>query len=235
MAQTQKQENPLYNILFNIVIPIWILNKGGKHIGAVPALACALAIPLAYGAWDYYKNRKTNFISLLGLLNVAITGGLALSGLTGIWFAVKEAAFPAIIALFVLGSAFTKKPFIESLFLNPNTIDVEKLEKTLTEKNSNKEFHEHLKTATILLSGSFVTSAILNFALARRIFTDIDSTLDAAAQSEILNQQIASMTSWSFIVIMVPSIILLLGIFWYLFKGIKKHTGLSVEEIMIQR
>lgn len=212
-----------------------ILNKGSKIVGPLWALVIALAFPIGYGAYDLFKRKKTNFISVLGLLNVGITGGLALSGLTGIWFAVKEAAFPAIIGLFVLGSAFTKKPFIETLFLNPSTIDIEKLESALAEKNSSTEFHGHLKTATMFLSLSFATSAILNFVLARRIFVDIDPLLDAAAQNDVLNQQIASMTSWSFVVIMVPSIILLLAIFWYLFRGIKKHTGLSVEDLMIQK
>lgn len=235
MPAKEKPENGLYNILFNIVLPVLILNKGSKIVGPIWALVFALALPLGYGAYDLYVRRKTNFISLLGLLNIAITGGLALSGLTGIWFAVKEAAFPAIIAIFVFGSAFTKKPFIESLFLNPTTIDVEKLENKLKENNSSADFHKHLRTATMLLSGSFVTSALLNFFLAKKIFTEIDSTLTEAAKNDLLNQQIASMTSWSFAVIMVPSIILLLGIFWYLFRGIKKHTGLGVEEIMLQR
>lgn len=235
MQKNQNAENPFLNILFNILLPVMILNKGSKIVGPLWALVIALAFPIGYGAYDLFKRKKTNFISVLGLLNVGITGGLALSGLTGIWFAVKEAAFPAIIGLFVLGSAFTKKPFIETLFLNPSTIDIEKLESALAEKNSSTEFHGHLKTATMFLSLSFATSAILNFVLARRIFVDIDPLLDAAAQNDVLNQQIASMTSWSFVVIMVPSIILLLAIFWYLFRGIKKHTGLSVEDLMIQK
>lgn len=235
MKKNEKPENALYNILFNIIIPVFILNKASKVVGPAWALIIALLFPIAYGAYDLIKRKKTNFISILGLLNISITGSLALSGLTGIWFAVKEAAFPTIIGLFVFASSFTKKPFIESIFLNPSTIDIEKLEQKLIENNSNVEFHQHLKTATKLLSGSFAVSAILNFVLAKNIFTDIDPLLGKASQSDILNQQIASMTSWSFLVIMAPSMIILLGIFWYLFHGIKKHTGLSVEDLMAKK
>ncbi|WP_374030368.1 VC0807 family protein [Bdellovibrio bacteriovorus] len=103
------KENGLLNIVFNIVLPVLILNKLSKFIGPFWALVLALAFPLGYGAYDLIKRKKFNAFSALGLLNVLLTGGLALLGLHGFWFAVKEAAFPALVGLFVLGSAFTKK------------------------------------------------------------------------------------------------------------------------------
>ena len=113
------KENAFLNLIFNIALPVFILNKLSKTIGPLNALILALAFPLAYGAYDLIKRKKVNAFSILGLLNVSLTGGLALMGLNGFWFAVKEAAFPALVGCFVLGSAFTKKPFIETLFLNP--------------------------------------------------------------------------------------------------------------------
>ncbi|WP_413557307.1 VC0807 family protein [Bdellovibrio sp. HCB209] len=231
-ATTQKPENSWLNLIFNILLPVLILNKLTKHIGPFNALILALAFPLIYGIYDLIKRKKVNAFSILGLLNVGLTGGLALIGIHGFWFAVKEAAFPALVGCFVLGSAFTKKPFIESLFLNPNVMRVELLEEKLKEHGKQVEFHEHMRKATMLLSLSFVTSAILNFVLARRIFLDIDMTLSADAQSVILNEQIAQMTTWSMAIIMVPSMIFLLGIFWYLMRGIKQHSGLTTDELL---
>ncbi|AHZ84724.1 VC0807 family protein [Bdellovibrio bacteriovorus] len=226
------KENGLLNIVFNIVLPVLILNKLSKFIGPFWALVLALAFPLGYGAYDLIKRKKFNAFSALGLLNVLLTGGLALLGLHGFWFAVKEAAFPALVGLFVLGSAFTKKPFIETLFLNPALMKVDLLEERLKEKGKQKEFHDHMKSATVWLSLSFAFSAICNFVLARKIFINIDSTLSADAQSTVLNEQIAQMTTWSMAIIMVPSMIFLLGIFWYLMRGIKQHSGLSTEELL---
>lgn len=227
-----QQENAFLNLIFNILLPVLILNKASKFIGPLAALALALAFPLAYGGWDLIKRRKVNAFSVLGLLNVLFTGGLALMGLNGFWFAVKEAAFPTLVGAFVLGSAFTKKPFIETLFLNPALMKVDLLEERLQERSKTQDFHAHMKKATLWLSLSFVFSAILNFVLARRIFINIDPGLSPEAQSTILNEQIAQMTTWSMAVIMVPSIIFLIGIFWYLMKGIKDYSGLSTEELL---
>lgn len=231
-TKTPPKENSLLNLVFNIVLPILILNRLSKYIGPFYALVLALAFPLGYGAYDLIRRKKTNAFSVLGLLNVAFTGGLALMGLNGFWFAVKEAAFPSLVGLFVLGSAFTKRPFIETLFLNPSIVKVDLLEQRLQEHGKQSEFHEHMRKATMLLSLSFAFSAICNFLLARRIFINIDPQLSQEAQSVTLNEQIAQMTSWSMAIIMVPSMIILMGIFWYLMRGVKEYAGLSTEELI---
>lgn len=227
-----QKENGFLNLIFNIVLPVLILNKLSKFIGPLAALLLALAFPIGYGVYDLIKRKKVNAFSALGLLNVLFTGGLALLGLNGFWFAVKEAAFPTLIGLFVLGSAFTKRPFIETLFLNPSIMKVELLETRLAEHGKKEEFHEHMRKATMWLSASFAFSAICNFVLARAIFINIDNNLTADAKSIILNDQIAKMTTWSMAIIMVPSIIFLLGIFLYLMKGVKKYSGLSTEQLL---
>lgn len=230
--QQVKQENPWLNLIFNILLPVLILNKLTKFIGPLNALILALAFPLCYGAYDLAKRKKVNAMSALGLLNVMLTGGLAVIGIHGFWFAVKEAAFPTLVGLFVLGSAFSKKPFIETLFLNPAVMKVDLLEEKLKEHGKQTEFHDHMRKSTMWLSLSFVFSAICNFVLARHIFLDIDQTLTSEAQSIILNEQIAKMTTWSMAMIMIPSMIFLLGIFWYLMKGVKEFSGLSTDDLM---
>lgn len=231
-SQPPAKENGFLNIIFNILIPILILNKVSRYIGPLYALYLALAFPLGYGIFDLLKRKKMNIFSLLGLLNVLLTGGLAVLQLGGIWFAVKEAAFPALVGLFVLGSSFTRRPFIETLFLNPSMMNINLLEQRLEEHGKQKEFHLHLRQATVWLALSFALSAILNFALARTIFVPIDPSLKGEAYSMVLNEQIAKMTTWSMAVIMVPSMIFLMGVFMYLFKGIKKHAGLTMEELL---
>lgn len=231
-VESQRKENGLLNLVFNIVLPVLILNKLSKFVGPIWALLLALAFPLGYGAYDLVQRKKVNAFSALGLLNVLFTGGLALLGLNGFWFAVKEAAFPSLVGCFVLGSAFTKRPFVETLFLNPSVMKVDLLEERLKERGKQVEFHLHMRKATMWLSASFAFSAVLNFLLARKIFTDIDASLAADAQSQILNEQIAKMTTWSMAVIMVPSILFLLGIFWYLMHGIKTHAGLTTNELL---
>ncbi len=235
-AQAKKiksdQENPFLNLIFNIFLPLIILNKGTEPLGPGIALVTALFFPIAFGAYDLLTRKKTNFFSILGLLNIGLTGGFALSGLTGTWFAIKEAAFPLLIGIFVLASAFGKKPFIKTLFLNPQIINVNLLDSKISTEELKTQFEILLKSNTILLSISFALSALLNFFLAVYIFTPIDPLLEETARSSILNQQIAEMTKWSFLVILLPSMIFLMIIFAHLFRGLKKLTGLTIEEIM---
>lgn len=231
-ASTNKKENGLLNILINVILPVLILNKLSDKLGPGLALGLALALPLIYGIYDFYRQRKLNMFSTLGFLNVLVTGSLALLKLGGIWFSIKEAAFPGLISIFVFVSAYTQNPFIKTLLLNPQVMDLDKIEARLAEKNSHSAFAKHLKFCTQLLSLSFVLSAVLNFVLAQRIFLPIDSTLDEAARSTALNQQIAQMTSAGFAVIMVPSIIFMIVILWILLTGVRKHTGLTTEEFV---
>lgn len=229
---TTQKENPFLNILFNIVIPIFILNKGGKWFGAREALLIALAFPIVYGIYDYIQQRKTNYVSLLGIMNVGFTGGFALLKLEGIWFAIKEASFPILVGSFVLFSAFTKSPFVKTLFLNPQLLKMDAITEAIQRKNSQGQFELLLKRGTILLSFSFVLSAILNFALAYYIFTPIGLDIPEEQRGEVLNGQIAQMTQWSFIVIMIPSMLSLISIMVYLFNKMKQITGLSNEELL---
>lgn len=222
----------LLNLAFNIVIPILVLNKLSLKIGPTQALLLALAFPLSYGAYDLIQNRKLNYISLLGLLNVLFTGGLALLSVSGIWYAVKEATFPSLIGLFVLGSAFTKKPFVKMLFMNPQLMKLELLEEKLKEKNTSEDFQVLLKNTTILLAGTFGISAVLNYVVARYTFTHIDPDLSAEQRALLLNDQIAANTAWSNIIITGTSMVCLMAILWFLLRGIKKLSGLKLDEIM---
>lgn len=231
-TNTPKAEHPWANLIFNVVVPVLILHKLSSRMGALPALLLALSFPLGYGIYEFTRRKKLNPLSLLGFLNVMVTGSLAVLGLGGIWFCLKEAFFPLLIGIFVLVSAFGKKPFIKTIFMNPQIMDTDKIHLLLTERAKEDEFENHLKTSTIFLSGSFFLSAILNFVLSLRIFTELDPLLSADEKSLILNQQIATMTQWGFIVLLIPSMLCLMAILWYLMHGIRKITGLKTEEFL---
>lgn len=231
-SSVPKAENPLINLLFNIVIPVLILNKLSAKIGALNALLLALAFPLGYLLWDLQKKKKWNFISLLGLLNVGLTGGLAVLRLEGPWFWVKEASFPLLIGIFVLGSAFTSKPFIKQMLFNSQGMSWELILEKSKQQGFENSLDPLLKKYTLWLSASFFLSAALNFILAYRIFVPIDLSLAEEVRSQLLNEQIAQMTQWSFPVIMVPSMIFLGLILFFLFRKLKILTGLDAEALM---
>jgi intracellular septation protein A len=228
----KEKSNPLVNLLFNIILPILVLNKLSAIMGAVPALILALSAPFIYLVWDLWKMKKVNYFSVLGLLNVGLTGGLAVLNLDGFWFWIKEAAFPGLVGIFVLGSAWTRRPFIQTLMLNPEIMNLELIESRVQAKGESHLLERLAQKATILLSLSFFVSSILNFVVARRIFLPISSEIQGEARSLLLNEQIAEMTKVSFPIILVPSFILLMGLMFYLLHRLKKLTGLKLEEII---
>jgi len=234
MTTTKNQNNSFSNILINILIPVFILNKGAKlHLTPQNAVLLALSFPLFYGLYSLIKEKKINFISLLGLINIIASGTLTLLALGGIWFALKEAIFPLLIGIFVYVSSYGSTPFFETLFLNPAAFQVEKIQKIISEKNAQNEFKELIIHSTRWLSMSFLMSALLNFVLAVYIFTPIDESLKIEVRQELLNQQLSQMTLYSFIVILAPSIVFLGGILYFAFNKLKKMTGLNTDELFV--
>lgn len=229
----QKQQNSFSHILFSILIPVLILNKGHKYgLDAKASVVIALAFPLFFTVKSLVQTRKPDFVSLLGLLNVLISGVLTLLTLGGIWFAFKEAAFPLLIGFFVLGSSFTKNPFFQSLFLNPNTFDIQKVEDRLDTDDKKSQFFELMKHLTRWLSLSFLLSAVLNFVLAVYIFTPLPENFSDVQKQEQLNEQLSQMTLYSLGVILIPSMIFLGTLLFYSFRKINSLTGLSTDELL---
>ena len=132
----KKQENPLVNLAFNIIIPSVILSKASsdEYLGTFYAFIVALAFPILYGLYDFIKSKKHNFISILGFVSILLTGGLGLLQVDGIWFAVKEAAIPAIIGIVVIASLKTTKPLVKTLLFHDNFMHVDKVNQHLEEK-----------------------------------------------------------------------------------------------------
>ena len=229
----QKQQNSFSHILFSILIPVLILNKGHKYgLDAKLSVIIALSFPLFFTLKSLISSKKIDFISLLGLVNVLISGVLTLLTLGGIWFALKEAAFPLLIGCFVLGSSFTKSPFFKTLFLNPNTFDIVKVENKLDNDDKKEDFALLMKHLTQLLSLSFLLSACLNFALALHIFTPLSDSLSIVQKQELLNEQLSQMTLYALGIILVPSMIFLGALLYYSFKKINEITGLTANDLL---
>ena len=227
LGEHDSPKGALLNLLFNIVIPVLILSKWSDeaHLGPVRGLIIALVFPIAYGSWDLISKKKWNFVSVLGVVSVLLTGGLALLKLDGFWFAVKEAAIPAIIGIVVLFTAKSKYNLVRMLILNPKLIKVEILDGIIKEQKLEIPFEKLVVRTTYFFVLSFVASAILNFVLAIVILTSPAGTPE-------FNAELGKMTALSFPVIMIPSMAILIFSMWYLLRGITKMTGVHYNDII---
>ncbi|MEM1222514.1 MAG: VC0807 family protein [Verrucomicrobiota bacterium] len=230
-----KKENTFLNLGFNLVLPILILNKGKKWFGsllepyfenvAVGILLIAIVFPVGYFIYDYYTRKKYNLFSILGLVSVLLTGGIGILNIPTEWFAIKEAAIPVLLGVAVIVSLKTPYPLIRTLLYNPEFIDVDKIQTALVERKSEALFEKLLVKCTLLIAGSFLISATLNYILAKWIVVSPSGT-------DAFNAEVGKMMAWSWPIIAVPGMAMMMLTLWILINGINKMTGLKLEEIL---
>jgi hypothetical protein len=246
-------ENPFANILINVLIPVLALSYLSKdpafvetprpwHLGPVKALAIALLMPLGYGVWYFLKTRKANFFSGLGLFSVLLTGCLTIylwnedgtvKPNAALWFGLKEASIPLALGLAVLLSHWTANPLLRTFLYSESIFDIGRIENAVAERGTGEAYQRLLMRATLLFSGSFFISTVLNFILAQFFLHDLDHA--AANAREIYNGQVAKITGWGFAVIGVPILIFLFLTLLQLVRGLRTLTGLKDEELMHPR
>lgn len=218
---------PWVDLLVSIIIPSVILMKlsSDEYLGNTWALLIGLAFPLGWGLFELIRYRKKNFIAVLGVISVGLTGGIGLMEIDAQWLAVKEAAVPLVIGLAVLISTRTKYPLVRTLLYNPNVLDVDKIQKSLQERGCEAEFENRLMKASYFFAGTFLFSAIMNYILARWIVTSPSGT-------QAFNEELGRMTLVSYPMIAIPSMVMMIAIFFYLWRSIRRLTGHTLEEVI---
>ena len=227
-ARTDHRQSPVLDLLVSIVIPSVILMKfsGDDDLGAASAFILALAFPVCWGAFELFKHNKFNYFALLGLVSVAMTGGIGLLQLDQQWLAVKEAAIPGVIGLAVLGSTWTRYPLIKTLLYNPKVLDVGKIQQKLEATRNIVLFEARLLKATYCLSGTFFFSSLMNYILASLIVT-------SPTGSAAFNEELGRLTLLSYPVIAIPSILMTVAVLYYIWRTIHAMTGLSLDELLV--
>ncbi|MDQ2778666.1 MAG: MFS transporter [Pseudomonadota bacterium] len=224
---TKKKPNALLEIAVTILVPALILMKlSGEHqLGTVRALLLALAFPLGWGLWDGWTRRKLNWLAVLGVVSTLLTGGIGLLALDPFWLAVKEAAVPGLIGLVILGSVWTRTPLIRMLVFNATLFNVDRVHQALDERKNTSRFEQQLRTGTVLLAATFFFSAVANYILARWV-------VNSPAGTEAFNQELGRLTLLSYPIIAIPSMLMMMGLMFWLARGAKHLTGLDLGEML---
>ncbi|BDS05607.1 hypothetical protein NT6N_06470 [Oceaniferula spumae] len=249
----KQQENPLSNIMWNVLIPVValsFLSKGDNdpltqasgeklwHIGPMWGMILAVSLPLVYGIHHLIKTKKPNFFSILGVISILLTGGIAIMAFRDngsvdeqapFWFALKEAAIPLVFGVTILLSHWTKTPLVRVFLYNPDFFNIPAIEKRVQENSMTEKYKKLIFSGTLLLSGSFFLSMIMNYFLA--IYLLVGNT-DSQAQ---FNEAVGKLTGWGFAVIGVPMLVILMITMWRFVSGLRNLTGMDNEEILLPR
>lgn len=219
--------NPLLEIVVTILLPAIVLMQLSKpeRLGTTWALVLALAFPLGWGLREAITRRKLSWMALLGVVSTLLTGGIGLLKVDPFWLAVKEAAVPTLIGLVILGSNWTRWPLIRILVFNPQLFEVEKIEAALKGRGTTVPFELRLRTGTLWLAGTFFFSAVANYLLTRWIVT-------SPAGSEAFNEELGRLTLLSYPIIALPSMVMMMGLMYWLAQGAKRLTGLDLGDML---
>jgi hypothetical protein len=222
-----KQENALVSIVINVVIPVAILSflSKDKYLGPVWGLVVALAFPIGYGIRTVIKSRKADFMSIIGIISVSLTGIFGILKLPPEYIAVKEAAIPLLFGLAIVISLKTPFPLIKKLMMTEALFDVERLKSALREKGNEAIFEKRLVGLTWGLASSMFLSSGLNYALAKFM-------LKSEPGTEAFTAEIGKMTGWSHVVILIPCMIIMFFVMNKLFDTLTELTGLKLDDLL---
>jgi len=222
-----KPENLLVNIAFNVAIPAMLMGQLSKDtwLGPVWGLLVSLLFPLGYGVYDFITRRKANALSVLGITGLLVTGIFGILKLGGIWFAVKDAALPALIGVALLVTLRSREPLIKTIFFNDAVMDVPRIAAALRERGTEAGFAKLLQRCTLMIALAFFLSGGLGFILARFLLKSPGGTAE-------FNAELAKMHWLSVPVIMVPVMAMMMIALWQLISGLRGLTGLSTDAIL---
>jgi hypothetical protein len=109
---------------------------------------------------------------------------------------------------------------------NPKILNTVRIERILHERGHDKAFERRLLNATYLLSGTFFFSAVMNYVMAKWIVV-------SQAGSAAFNEELGQLTLLSYPIIAIPSMVMMLAIFYFLWRSIHGFTGLKLEEMLV--
>lgn len=240
----KQQENPLANIMWNVLIPVAALGFLGKsgdklwQVGPLWGMIIAVSLPVIYGVHHLIKTRKPNFFSILGVISILLTGGISIMAYQDngtvdekapLWFALKEAAIPFIFGVTILISHWTKTPLVRMFLYNPDIFNIPLIEKRVSEKSAMDAYQKLIFSGTILLASSFFISMVMNYFLAMYFLNG------HTGSQEEFNSGVAKLTGWGFAVIGLPMIIILGATLFRFVSGLRRITGMENDEILLPR
>lgn len=230
MSKTRpKEENPMISIMLNVVIPVVILTSlsKDKYLGPVWGLIVALILPVGYGIHTLIKERRADFVSIIGIISVLLTGVFGILKLPPQWIAVKEAAIPLIIGLAIVFSLKTPYPLIKKILMSEKLFNVPLLHEKLRERGTEVQFEKRLVGLTWGFASSMFLSSALNYTLAKII-------LKSEPGTEAFTAEIGRMTGMSYIVVMLPSMAVMMAVLFALMKTLTHLTGLKIDDLLAE-
>ena len=249
MKKNKQKENPILSLFCNILIPVIILKNGNKWINKILiqyhgeesfyensmivdissiVFFIALICPVIYFFYDLLNRKNINLISILGFINILLTGGIGIFGakfgLSKNWFIFKEGMLPIIIGLVLIIMSKYRQSSFNNILLNEVLFDNDKIRISIKE-DMQYEFEYIVRKAGYYLIGGFFISSIIQFILAYLI------VVSNPGESSF-SKEVSTMTWVSYIAVLLPTMLIVGKGYLGLISDIEKITGLKKEDFL---
>jgi hypothetical protein len=188
----------------------------------------ALICPVIYFFYDLLNRKNINLISILGFINIVLTGGIGIFGgkfgLSKNWFIFKEGMLPIIIGLVLIIMSKYRQSTFNNILLNEVLFDKDIIRISIKE-DKQYEFEYIVRKAGYYLIGGFFISSIIQFILASLI------VVSSPGESSF-NKEVSTMTWVSYIAVLLPTMLIVGKGYLGLISDIEKITGLKKEEFL---
>ena len=111
------------------------------------------------------------------------------------------------------------------LVFNAELFDVERVHAALEARRAAPAFERRLRTATLLLAGTFVFTAAASYGLTRWVVT-------SPAGSEAFNTELGRLTLLSYTLVALPAMAMMMALLLWLARGAKALTGLGLADML---
>jgi hypothetical protein len=221
-GKVKKKENLLFNLVFNVALPAFILIKLSPESRLGPALALVVgcSLPLGYGIYDYFARHEVNPFSVLGLVAVLIKGTFGLFKLDPFFFACSEAALPLLFGAAFAYTARWEPPLVERFLFSPQMLDVDKVRRKLALRGNADKLRPLMVQTTLAYAATMLISASMNFGLARLIL----KTKPHENYQKYVDE-IGRFTGLQYPVIAIPLTVITVGLLLLVFKRLSSLTG----------
>ena len=159
-------------------------------------------------------------------VSIVLTGAIGLLELDTQWPAAKEVVIPGLIGFAVVVSTRTRYPLVKTLLYKSALINVARVQQSLNEKGNAALFEARMQTATYLLGGTFFFSSFMNCVLATWIVT-------SPAGSAAFNEELRRMTLWSYPMIAIPSMFMMMAVLCYRASGMRERSWLKLTYVVM--
>ena len=249
IQNNKKKDNPILSLSCNILIPVIILKNGNVWINKILiqfdrdewvykllisvdissiVFFIALICPVIYFFYDFLNRKNINLISILGFINILLTGGIGIFGarfgLSKNWFILKEGMLPILIGLMLFIMSKYRQSSFKNILLNKVLFDNDKISISIKE-DMRYEFEYIVRKAGYHLIAGFFISSIIQFGLAFLI------VVSNPGESSF-NKEVSTMTWVSYVAVLLPTMLIVGKGYLGLISGIEKITGLKKEEFL---